>query len=155
MSCRPKDDRPRDPSRSRSVLYPRKSAPLLGELELHRRPRGPHPPATGRRVVEGTALRHLQVTLADHPLHDLVQELLEGVSVVEQTLDILVGQQPPAHERVEDRVVQRLQLILVELALLGPEAALQEEVGHLPDEIAEVEVVPQLADVAVVARLRH
>ena len=136
-------------------LVPEEVRALLGELELHRRPRGPHPAAAGRGVVEGAVLGHLQVALADHPLDDLVQELLEGVAVVEQPLDVLVGQEAAAHEGVEDGVVQRLQLVLVELAVLGPEAALQEEVGHLPHQLAEVEVVPQLADVAVVARDRH
>ena len=39
--------------------------------------------------------------------------------------------------------------------VLVAEAALQEEVGQLADELPEVEVVPQLADVAVVADDGH
>ncbi len=51
--------------------------------------------------------------------------------------------------------MERLQRVLVELRRLVAEAALQEEVAELVDERVEVELVPQLAGVAVVADDGH
>ena len=63
--------------------------------------------------------------------------------VVEEPLQVLVGEEPAAHEGLEDRVVEGLQVVLVPLARLEAEAALEEEVGELAHQVLEVEVVPE------------
>jgi hypothetical protein len=129
---------------------------LLGQLELDRRAgRAPAAPSALGGIVEGHALGRLQIALADQALDRLLQELLEGVGVVHELLQVLVGEHAAAHEGLEDRVVEGLQAVLVPLPLLVAEAALEQEVGQLADELLEVQVLPELPDVPVVPRDRH
>jgi hypothetical protein len=69
---------------------------LLRELELDGRPRGTEAAAALGGIAEGLALGHGEIALAHEALHDLVQELLARVAVVEQLLQVLVGESPCA-----------------------------------------------------------
>ena len=51
--------------------------------------------------------------------------------------------------------MKRLQGVLVPLVDLIAEAAVEEEVGELGDELLEVQIVPELADVTMVASDAH
>ena len=113
------------------------------------------PAAAARGVVEGLGLARPQVALAHEPLDRLLQELVEGLLVGHQTLELVRREQAPAQQGLEDRVVQGLQVVPAPVLHLAAEAALQEEVGELVHELVEVEVVPELADVAVVADDGH
>jgi hypothetical protein len=123
---------------------------LLGELEANGRARlAVSAPAGG--IVEGLGLRGPQIALPHEALHRLLQELVEGALVPHELGEVLVGEETPPHERLQDRVVEGLQAVLVPLPRLLAEAALEEEVGELGHEVLEVEVLPQLGDVAVIA----
>ena len=150
VSCRPNEALPTEPSRSRSARNPRKSTAFSVSSNLTGLPSGPSPPPDAGGVVERLRLARAEVALADHPLDDLLQELVERVLLAHELPHLLLGEQAAAENGVEDRVVERLQVVLVPLVHFLPEAALQEEVGELVDEVLEVEVLPELADVPVV-----
>ena len=79
-------------------------------------PPGPDAAAAPVGSLKGWPSLIAQVALAHQPLDRLLQELLEGVLVVHQLLQVLVREEPPAHEGFEDRVVEGLQVVLVPLA---------------------------------------
>ncbi len=128
--------------------------PLLRQLELDRALRQAELTTPGG-IVEGLAVHRLDVTLAHEPLDCLLNELVECVSVTEQPLEILIREQPAANQGIEDRVLQCFEAFFIPVARELTEAALQEEVRKPRDQVLEIDVVPEPADVAVVADRLH
>jgi len=128
---------------------------LLGQLELDGLA-GRADVAATARVVERLVLRELQVALAYQPLDHLLEELVARLRVAHQLRQVLFREQAAAQQRLQDGVVERLEVVFVPVVhLLGAEPAVEQEVGQLRDEVLEVEVVPQLAEVAVIFRSGH
>src|SRR2546422_487739 len=117
-----------------------------------------------------------EVALLDQALDDLVEQLGElalqvgvplGVArgLATQRLEHLGSQLARVHERLEDRLAQRVErtvgLLIAELAPEGVgvrasgEARLQQEVGELVEQALEVDRVDQLGQVAAVGRVPH
>ena len=111
-------------------MKPRKSTAFSVNSNLTGGPAWPDPLAALRRVVERLLLGQAQVAFANHALDDLLQELVQRGLVSHQPLQVLVGEQPAPHQRLQHGIVQRLEVVLVPLARLVAEAALQQEVAR-------------------------
>src|SRR5438093_218970 len=132
-----------------------------------------------QRLLAGGHLGRLgdvQIALVDQFLDDLVQQLGElalqvgvarGVAgrFAPQHLEHLGSELPGFHQRLEDRLAQRVErpvgLVLAELPPEGMrvrasgEARLEQEVGELIEQGLEVDRVGQLGEVAAVRRVFH
>jgi hypothetical protein len=102
------------------------------------------------------------VALLLHLLDDVFDQLLDlrrrvGVSrIAKQLLDRLLRQQPARQQRLQDRVVQILPrhlLIGIGRARIVVEAARQQHVGELRDELLEIDPLELVSGVAGVAIL--
>ena len=91
----------------------------------------------------------LMLQLLDDPLDQLVEPLLRIVGLLpvlaEQLLERLVGEQPAVQDRFEDGVVQRLRrmprlvVVVVRQPVRAVEAAREQQVGQLRQQILEVD----------------
>ena len=108
-----------------------------------------------RRAGDEPALHHAVDDLLDQILELLAHAFLVAVGrLAEQLLHRLVGQHAAAEERVEDGIVQRLhRAVLVSVGRIPrvAEAARQQQVRQLRDEILEIDLVHQVAGVFGVA----
>ena len=99
--------------------------------------------------------RRGDVPLLGHPIDDLLDQLLElraGVGLIavggiaQQPFDRFVRQHAAIEQGVENRVMQRLHRLL---GIVGPvgvsEAAGEQQVGQLGDQILEIEIVQLVA----------
>ena len=114
------------------------------------------PPRPPRRCALGFEIRRRgDVALLAHPLDDLLNQLFELRSrvrliavgrIAEQPLDRLLRQHAAVEQRVEDRVVQRLHrpLVVVHRVRVA-EAAREQQVGQLRDQILEIQLVEHVA----------
>src|SRR5437867_3239456 len=152
----------------------------LGEVELHLLGRLlRHAAGAEQRLLAGGHLGRLgdvQIALVDQFLDDLVEQLGElalqvgvarGVAgrFAPQHLEHLASELPGFHQRLEDRLAQRVErpvgLVLAELPPEGMrvrasgEARLEQEVGELIEQGLEVDRVGQLGEVAAVRRVFH
>src|SRR5688500_6855479 len=106
--------------------------------------------------------------LLHHAFDDLLDELFELLAcrlliavrrLAQQLLQRLVREHAAAEQRLENGVVQRLHRpILVAVARIAPrvaEAASQEQLRQLRDEILEIDLVEQVACVLCVAELHR
>ena len=137
---------------------------LVGDLEGDLVPASSPPPAPLAPLALGLEIRrHRDVALLGHPLDDLLNQLFElrarvGLIAVgriaEQLLDRLLRQHAAVEQRVENRVVQRLHRPLVVVqGVRVAEAARQQQVRELRDQILQIEIVELVADVFRVAVL--
>src|SRR5881628_156918 len=152
----------------------------LGEVELHLLGRLlRHAAGAEQRLLAGGHLGRLgdvQIALVDQFLDDLVEQLGElalqvgvarGVAgrFAPQHLEHLASELPGFHQRLQDRLAQRVErpvgLVLAELPPEGMrvrasgEARLEQEVGELIEQGLEVDRVGQLGEVAAVRRVFH
>src|SRR5207245_6841024 len=130
---------------------------LVGDLERGRRLLGSQAAAAALAPLAlGLEVRRRRdVALVRHPLDDLLNQLLELRSrvsliavgrIAEQSLDRLFRQHAAIEQRVEDRVVQRLHRALVVVhPVRVPEAAGQQQVGELRDQIFEIQAIELIA----------
>jgi hypothetical protein len=107
-------------------------------------------------------LAYVEVALVDEPLHDLVQQLAElllqllvalGVAgrVAPEHLEHVGGELPRVHERLQDRLPQRLERPLPLVPLVVPERRrpageprLEQEIAQLVEQRLQVDRVGEL-----------
>ena len=128
---------------------------LVGDFELHGRLIGAGAAARAALALAFEVGRRGDIPLLAHALDDLLNQFLElgaglfliAVSrIAEQPLDRFVRQHATVEERIQNRVVQRLHGLVVFVGRVRvAEAAGQQQVGQLRDQILEVEVVEQVA----------
>ena len=112
-----------------------------------------------RRAGDEALLHHALDDLLDQILDLLSRAFLIAVSgLAEQLLDRLVREHAAAEQRLEDRVVQRLhRAVFLAVERMAPgivEAAREQQVGQLRDEIVQVDLVEQVAGVLGVAEFQ-
>ena len=139
---------------------------LVGYLEARRRRlRAGH----RRPGLPVTAGAHADIPLLGHLLDDLLDELFEprltlrlvGVRrVAQELLHGLFRQQAAVQERIEDRVVERLDGLVAVLVIIRGcqrvavrvvEAAREKQLGELGDELLEVDAAEGLTGIPGVA----
>ena len=99
--------------------------------------------------------RRRDVALLGHAIDDLLDQLLElrsrlgliGVGgIAEQPLDRFLRQHAAVEQRIENRVVQRLhRLVGIVHGVRAAEAAREQQIGQLGDQILEIEIVQLVA----------
>ncbi len=126
---------------------------FVGDLERDVRLIGPRPAAGPLSPLAlGFKIRwHGDVAVVGHPFDDLLDQLFELRACVrliavgriaEQSFDRLLRKNAAVEERVEDGIVERLHR---PLSLVGavrvPEAARQQQIRQLRDEILDIDIV--------------
>jgi hypothetical protein len=139
---------------------------LVGDLELHRAGILAQAAAGAaamlplalqiRRPGHEALLHHLLDDLLDQILELLPRAFLIAVGrFAEQLLQRIIREDAAAEQRLEDRIVQRLQCpVLIAARRIHPriaEPAREEQVGELRHQILEIDLVEQVAGVFRVA----